>query len=48
MKCLNKYKETLKSNVPKINFLYDGYLKNYSGKDGSLLKKIDDKELTEV
>lgn len=41
LKCINKYKETLKASVPKITSLYDGYLQNYSSKDGSLIKKFD-------
>ena len=36
LKCLQKYKEDLKSNVPKTQAMYDGYMQNFSAKDGSL------------
>ena len=42
LNCINNYKKTLKASVPKVNSIYDGYLQNYSPKDGTLLKKIDE------
>ena len=35
--CLQDYHNKLKENVPKIGSYYDGYMKNFSAKDGSLI-----------
>lgn len=37
VKCLKVYKDDLKKNVSKVQGMYDGYLQNYSQKDGSLV-----------
>jgi hypothetical protein len=38
VRCLQGYKEELKKNAPKVQAMYDGYLQNYSAKDGSLIQ----------
>jgi hypothetical protein len=45
VKCLQGYKEELKKNVPKVQSMYDGYLQNYSAKDGSLIQGSLSKEV---
>jgi hypothetical protein len=37
LKCLNLYKEALKGNVSRVQTMYEGYMQNFSAKDGSLL-----------
>jgi len=38
VRCLQEYKEDLKKNVPKVQSMYEGYLQNYSAKDGSFIQ----------
>ena len=42
------YKEELKKNVEKVASMYDGYLLNYSNKDGSLVSVVQGKEAQEI
>ena len=35
--CVNKMKESLDKQVPIMNTMYDGYMKNFNTADGSLL-----------
>ena len=44
LKCLQKYKEDLKKNVPKTQAMYEGYMQNFSSKDGSLTSAWKDKK----
>lgn len=37
VECVRAYKNDLKKNVEKVQSIYEGYLQNYSQKDGSLL-----------
>ncbi len=39
VKCMNAYIKALDNGVNPIKDLYEGYLKNYSEKDGKLVKK---------
>ena len=43
VKCLQAYKEELKKNIGKVSSMYEGYLLNYSAKDGSLLGPVTEK-----
>ena len=36
---MQNYKNELKKNIPKVQSFYDGYLQNFSQKDGSLISK---------
>ena len=36
--CTTAYKQSLKDNVGKVLSIYEGYMLNYSIKDGSLLQ----------
>ena len=36
-KCLHDYHKTLKAAVPQVRSFYEGYMLNYSKKDGSLM-----------
>ncbi|CDW82746.1 UNKNOWN [Stylonychia lemnae] len=46
-KCLHEYKNKLKTTVPVVHSYYDGYLQNYSSKDGSLVGDIKDTLLSQ-
>ena len=50
MKCFTVYKDELKKQIPKVQGFYDGYLQNYSLKDGSLqpLPKSEAKEIAAI
>ena len=55
MNCVNNYKEELQKQVPTLNQIYDGYLRNFQAHDGSLvnpnfgkLNKQDAKYLAEI
>lgn len=43
--CVQGYKNSLKSQIVKVHGIYDGYLQNFSTKDGSLIQL--NKELSE-
>ena len=46
--CLTSYKNTLKKNIPVVNSYYEGYLKNFSPSDGSLIQSFTEEELNKV
>jgi len=49
--CLKNYKAELKKHVPTVKSLYDGYVQNYSIKDGSLIQnslKAENKAIEEI
>jgi len=49
LKCLQGYKNDLKDNVPKVKSMYEGYIQNYSVKDGSIIAINKEKrERTEI
>lgn len=39
-KCIKNYKDELKKHQPRISSFYDGYLLNYSPRDGTLIAPI--------
>lgn len=51
LECLRTYKNDLKKQVPTVKSLYEGYVQNYSIKDGSLVQnslKSESKALAEI
>jgi hypothetical protein len=48
VECLRAYKDELKKNAPMISTIYEGYIQNYSIKDGSLIKADFKAEAAEV
>lgn len=51
VECLRTYKNDLKKQVPTVKSLYEGYVQNYSIKDGSLVQnsfKNESKAVAEI